>query len=155
MSNIASYELFKASLTSLPTSQYLIPDINHGWHESAVDQLNCLSKLKAGWDGYQAPPILFENAYFTIQILQSICRDYTLPPQIVPGVAGDLQIEWHTLQGDLELHVLAPNHVIAYYSNIGNYPNEAELVLTFDFTAIAAWIDQLMETPIATVAATA
>ena len=54
--------------------------------------------LKPGWDGYKGVPVSSENAYFSLNLLRSICKINTPIPQIIPGANGDLQIEWHTLR---------------------------------------------------------
>lgn len=155
MNNVTPYSSMMKSLATLSSSQNLVFENISVWNDETIEQLNKLVKLRSGWDGYQAQPVSFENAHFAMQMLQSVCRNNTPAPQIVPGVSGDLQIEWHTLDSDVELHVLAPNHVNASFSRIGENPIEIDLVLTFDFTTVVNWVGEIMETPIAIVAAAA
>ncbi len=133
--------------------RYFVKEPTQLWYGSVESRLNELVNLENGWDGYHGKAVLFENAYFTIRVLDSICRNDTPSPQIIPGVSGDLQIEWHTLKGDIELHVVAPNEVYALYSPID--VQESELTLTSDFTEVAGWVKAITETPIAAVAAAA
>lgn len=139
-----------ANVIEFPSNctRILITEPEQAWYEKAVEQLEELVKLKTGWDGYQGLPVSFENATFALRIMESICRNDTQPPQIVPGVSGDLQIEWHTMQGDIELHVKAPNDVRAWHSPLSNYIGEEELNLTFDFTDVAGWVKIVVEKPI-------
>jgi hypothetical protein len=125
------------------------------WHGEAVSQLEKLVHLQPGWDGYQAEPVLFANATFALRMLESICGDNAPAPQIVPGASGDLQIEWHTLHGDIELHVKAPNDVRAWHSQFTDGTKAEEIDLTFDFIEVAAWVKKVTESAIAITTAAA
>ena len=95
----------------------------------------------------------FQNANFALRMLEAICGVETRTPQIVPGSAGDLQIEWHTLEGDLEIHVLGPNNVHAWRAMIDGNPEGEELLLKNDFAVVAQWVKEITEPPIAARAA--
>lgn len=98
-----------------------------------------LCRLPYGWDGYRGVAVSRENAHFAAQLLSQIGGAHTPAPAIVPGSAGDLQIEWHTPHGDLELHVVRPYQVHAAVSFAG-YDNDVELSLTRDFSEVARWV---------------
>ncbi|WP_324779906.1 hypothetical protein [Thiobacillus sedimenti] len=104
--------------------------------------------MEPGWDGYRALPVSLENAVFALQMLGALCEADTPPPQIVPGFEGDLQIEWHTLKGDVELHVKAPNDVHAWRL-LCDGDVEDELNLRNDFLMAAQWVREITEPPIA------
>lgn len=116
-------------------------------------RLEDLIRLERGWDGYAGSPVSFVNATFALSMLKSICDSQTPAPQIVPGSSGDLQVEWHTLRGDVELHVRAPNDVHAW--RVKSDGLEEELLLANDFSAIVAWLKELVEPSIAIKAAAA
>ena len=118
-----------------------------------TDRLEELLRLERGWDGYTGSPVSFVNATFALRMLESICDSRSPLPQIVPGSSGDLQVEWHTLRGDVELHVRAPNDVHAW--RVKSDGLEEELLLANDFSAIVAWIKELVEPSIAIKAAAA
>jgi hypothetical protein len=81
-------------------------------------------------------------------MLEAVCGPDTPGPQIVPGVDGDLQIEWHTSTAVIELHVISANHVHGWRQlNDGSDP--VELTLCNDFTVVAGWINGLAGLPIA------
>lgn len=122
------------------------------WRTDVMHQLQELVHLQSGWDGYQGHPVANENAAFALGILQATCRESTPPPQIVPGPAGDLQIEWHTLRGDVELLVCGPNKVRAWYCLAPNDDGE-EVELTNNFVDVAEWIKEVTETEFAVPAA--
>jgi hypothetical protein len=90
---------------------------------------------------------------FALQMLEAICTEETPAPAIVPGSSGELQIEWHTEQGDVELLVRAPNNVRAWRwsPNAGDDGDEVEL--RNDFYQAAMWIREVTEPEIAVQAA--
>jgi hypothetical protein len=135
--------------------RYTINENQSLWFAEVNCKLNKLASLPNNWDGYGAKAVLFENANFALNILSNICDASHQAPTIVPGSSGDLQIEWHTTQGDLELHIIAPYQVHAWYSVLGENPIEEELTLTFDFSKVAPILESILEIPIAAVAAAA
>ena len=118
--------------------------------QSAVEnRLQELIRLESGWDGYEGQPVDFGNAVFAFRMLESICVADTPAPVIVPGSSGDLQLEWHLPAGEIELHVRAPNVVHAWRFLAGAHPLEQELTLSTDFSAVAKWLHDLTEAPLA------
>jgi hypothetical protein len=128
---------------------------NFEWRKAAVARLEKLVRLPVGWDGYSGQPVGLLNANFALQMLDTMCGSNAGSPQFVPGADGDLQIEWHTLLGDVELHVIEPNHVHAWRCVVGAPPYEEEVKLTNEFSKVAAWVKEIAEPPraIATAAA--
>lgn len=116
-------------------------------------RLEDLIRLERGWDGYAGSPVSFVNATFALSMLKSICDSQTPAPQIVPGSSGDLQVEWHTLRGDVELHVRTPNDVQAW--RVTSSGVEEELSLANDFSEVVVWLKELVEPLIAVKAAAA
>ncbi|OWY28490.1 hypothetical protein CEJ42_14760 [Herbaspirillum robiniae] len=110
------------------------------------DRLEKLIRLEHGWDGYRAEPVSFDNASFALRMLEKICPSDSPTPQIVPGRNGDLQIEWHTETGDIELHVRGPNDVHAWRCIQGDDEDGFEMNLTNDFIEVSRWITNLMTT---------
>jgi hypothetical protein len=119
------------------------------WWRSVLSRLDELCKLPTGWDGYNALPVFFGNAYFALNMLASACPPDAPEPQIVPGSNGDLQIEWHTETTDIELHVRIPNDVDAWRAVTSAPDHEDHLHLTMDFKVVAGWLAELSETPVA------
>ena len=132
-----------------------ISETDGQWRASVAKRLEQLIRLDLGWDGYQGRPLSFTNAAFAYQMLESMCGPHTPAPQIVPGADGDLQIEWHTPIGDIELDVRGPNDVHAWRSFLDQDPEGEELSLRNDFSTIATWVMELTEPVIAPIAATA
>lgn len=125
------------------------------WQLTIEARLQELIRLENGWDGYEGPPVGFGNAVFAIRVLESICVGDTPAPSIVPGNAGDLQLEWHLPSGEIELHVRAPNDVHAWRCLTGAHPLEEPLLLSTDFSVVAKWLRDLTEAPLAPHAAAA
>lgn len=124
------------------------------WREPVMKRLKELVTLQRGWDGYNGLPVSAENAFFALSIVEAVSGANTPPPTLVPGSAGDLQIEWHMASGDVELHILSPNNVDAWFAVAGS-DDEEMARLTYDFTDVVAWVRFVTETQIATAAAAA
>lgn len=131
----------------------LVNEPRRKWREEVTAKLNELTSLTQGWDGYRAPAVSFDTAYFALQILEGVCPTDSNLPQIVPGVGGDLQMEWHTEHGDVELHVRRPYSVMGWFMDETTEPEGIELHFSNDFTLVAEWVRKLMEPIIADAAA--
>jgi hypothetical protein len=125
--------------------------LKNSWEETVKSRLQELIRLEHGWDGYRAVPVSFENAYFAFNMLEKICKSTTEAPQIVPGYSGDLQIEWHTLSGDLELHIERPYKVDAWYWNVNDSANSdgRGMLLKNDFSRVEEWLKAITEPALA------
>jgi hypothetical protein len=113
------------------------------WFESAKDELQELCRLERGWDGYEGQPVLFANAVFALQILENTCTENTTKPQFVPGVRGDIQVEWHTPAVDLEVYVRAPYDVDVWFRDCETGPVGQEEHLERDFGPLLHTIQKL------------
>ena len=141
-----------SNVSRLPRApvRILVSEPESRWREQVKARLKGLvDDLEAGWDGYQGKPVSFANAMFAMRMLEATCGFEVSAPQIVPGSSGDLQIEWHTAKGDIELHVKAPNDVHAWRSGPGEGSDGEELLLTTDFAVVAVWVKELAEASIA------
>lgn len=139
----------------MPHARILISERPLRWKDAVVARLDYLCKLPVGWNGYHAGPVDFSTAEFALSVLRRI-GDADMPaPSIVPGVNGDLQMEWHVARGDIELHIRAPNDVRAWRETAETGEDGEELALTVDFTDVARWLKDLTEPKIAAVATAA
>ena len=129
----------------VPHPRFLIADRSDSWRDAVTRRLDHLCKLPVGWDGYRAGPVRFSTAFFALNMLNVICGPDAPTPSIVPGLSGDLQIEWHLKTGDIELHVRAPNDVHAWRETPETGEDGQELPLTNDFTEIVRWMKDLTE----------
>lgn len=133
----------------------MVVEPSRQWYGSISERLTELCALERGWDGYNAEPVAFDTANFALRMLEAICGSDAPPPSIVPGPNGDLQVEWHTDDTDIELHVRGPNDVHAWRSSPAAAMGDEEFRLTNDFTLVADWIRGLVESSGAAEAAAA
>jgi hypothetical protein len=121
------------------------------WAISIQDRLEKLVGLPVGWDGYTAGPVSFSTAQFAWSALTKLCSAGSPVPQIVPGVDGDLQVEWHEYAGSVEIHFRAPYDAHIVRQLPGMEQEESEI--SDDFTLAFEWVKSVVEAPIAAVAA--
>lgn len=116
------------------------------YRENISSRLQELICLELGWDGYRAKPVSFDKATFAMNMLEAIYSTniQTNLPSIVPGVSGDLQIEWHYNGYAIELYVISPHNVCASFYHEDNNTAE-ELELTSDFSQVITWIKKMMQ----------
>ncbi|MCZ8158652.1 MAG: hypothetical protein O9256_02010 [Rhizobiaceae bacterium] len=126
-------------------SRLVVQAPSRDWREEVQNKLQDLIRLPVGWDGYRGQPVSFETANFAVRMLESILPSGAPAPQVIPGVSGDVQIEWHTEAGDIELHVRRPNSVHAWRETDATGEDGEEVELTFDFRPIVSWIKQISE----------
>jgi hypothetical protein len=135
-------------------TRLIVSDQSPLWRDVAIRRLQELVALEKGWDGYQAPPVRFEIAYFTLDMLRAVCPNDVSAPQLVPATHGDLQVEWHYPAGEIELHVRGPNSVSAWRRSPAA-PEGEEVSLTNDFVIVLSWIREIVGAPIGTFTAAA
>jgi hypothetical protein len=138
------------------SSRRIVPnEHSHSWQIDVTERLEALVRLQVGWDGYGGEPVRFDNANFALRMLNACCGPDAPTPQIVPGLCGDLQIEWHTNRVDIELHVRGPNDVSAWRRVSSPSLKEEELELTTDFAVVSDWITNMTKASGATQSAAA
>jgi hypothetical protein len=93
------------------------------------EDLENLTRLPVGWDGYKAPPVSRENADAALALLGKFLDVGMPPPQIVPGVDGDLQIEWHIRNLDIEIHIVQPG-LVRVWSNNEHFMRDARKIFS-------------------------
>lgn len=120
----------------------------HNWSEPVAERLAELMQLPVGWDGQRGRPVSRENASFALGILSAV-MDQSMPmPSLVPTSSGSIQIEWHTLKGDVELRIHRPNSVNAWFSSVED-DEEPEVVLSSNFKIVSAWLNEIKESNVA------
>ena len=125
------------------------------WTEAVKNRLDELGRLPVGWDGYGGQPVSFSVANFALIILNGVCAAEANAPHIVPGTRGDIQLEWHTAEGDIELHITAPYRVHAWRKIARVDDDGEELNLSTDFTVVRNWLREFAEMALAAKAAAA
>jgi hypothetical protein len=130
-------------ITNFSSPRYIVQTPCASWRDPAIARFNELGALQNGWDGYGSGPVLGSTIHFALSVLDKVCQPNTPIPAIVPGSEGDLQIEWHTADTAIELHVIAPNRVHAWRRNRATGTSGEEFNLSNDFTVVANWIRYL------------
>jgi hypothetical protein len=88
----------------LTTEEPAVP----AWRREAIGRLDELVRLEPNWNSYGARIVPARLADTTLQILESLMRETTPQPSIVPTPAGHIQLEWHTKGIDLEVEIASP-----------------------------------------------
>lgn len=123
-----------------------VSDPGYRHYKQVVEELEALTKLSDGWDGYRAKPVKMDNCFYALRILEQICSDESPKPQIFPGISGDLQLEWHINDIDIELHIVRPNDVYFWTNDSQICPNGDEIhIKGSDFTRVSGKIKELTE----------
>lgn len=116
------------------------------WLVQVKARLEHLKNLEPGWDGYRGQPVSKENADLAVEILKQIMPSPAAPaPQIVPGVNGDLQLEWHTHAVEIEIDILGPDNIQVWLRNEKTYPDGVEFAQNEDFTLLKNQINELIK----------
>jgi hypothetical protein len=71
----------------------------------AVQDLIQLSELPDGWNSYRAKKIDKANIAAALLFLLNHLTPESSLPHVVPTVRGGVQLEWHTLNGDIEVYI--------------------------------------------------
>ena len=81
------------------------------WFVPSVIALVDLLSLPPGWDSDSAKKIEPRNVEAAIVLLGIIMDSDVPPPIVVPRVNGNIQLEWHTEQADIEVYIDTPSTV--------------------------------------------
>ena len=81
------------------------------WFFPSVNALLDLLSLPPGWNSHSAKRIAPQNVTAVIELLGVLLDFDTPPPAVVPRVKGNIQLEWHTDQVDIEVYIDSPINV--------------------------------------------
>lgn len=115
---------------SLPLPASFLPSV-----EAVLDLLN----LRPGWNSHSAKRISPENALATIKVLGVLLDSATPPPTVVPRVKGNIQLEWHTEEIDIEVYIDSPSSVRFFAEDVTK-AEVAEGVLTGCEEELKQWL---------------
>lgn len=87
-----------------------VPD----WLVAAMETLCEIIALPSNWDSYGAECIQVQTAFYSLEILAGVVSDSTPIPSLVPSPDGAIQIEWHTMDIDLEIEVEPSGRISVY-----------------------------------------
>lgn len=111
-------------------------DPDKHWRKEVESRLEGYTQMQHGWDTYDAPPPRSEAVFFALSIIHELESSRLIRPHIVPSSAGGIQLEWHTNDLDIELHVEAPYLSELWWRRHSNGEEESA-ELTNDFSALS------------------
>lgn len=85
------------------------------WLHATEQSIEALRALAQNWNGYQAPPIpttLVDSAKEAVRELATLAIQ---APEVTATNAGQVQLEWHSANGDLEIRVVGPQNFNVTY----------------------------------------
>ncbi len=87
------------------------------WIPLVSPRLEELRRLKPNWNSYGAQEINPAVIDYVRSFLEEYGRGATHGPQIVPTNRGGIQIEWHRVDGDLDVQFDSPEHGYFFYQD--------------------------------------
>lgn len=81
------------------------------WLLPSVNDLAGILALPPGWNSHSAKPINWQNAVAALVVLSDLSDFNTPPPAVVPRVQGNIQLEWHMGEIDIEIYIDSPDSV--------------------------------------------
>ena len=91
--------------------------IRPSWWDHAETRFAHLRSLNANWNSYGAHPLDEKTVDRTASLLATLVDDRTPEPSIVPAVSRGVQVEWHTLRGDLEIEFLPSGETAVLFTD--------------------------------------
>ena len=109
-----------ASLTvSVKDVGLLLPPVFYTSTNSVLELL----ELPPGWNSHSAKEIALPNVVATIKLLAVLLDPGTPPPIVVPRVKGNIQLEWHTEEIDLEVYIDSPSKIYFFAEDVTDGSN--------------------------------
>lgn len=91
------------------------------WFLPTVEELTRLLGLTSGWNSHSAKSIASENAAAALGVLIDLLEFNTPSPTVVPRVQGNIQLEWHVGEVDIEIYIDSPDSVQFFAEDTSNY----------------------------------
>ena len=126
-------------IRSVPRSQPA-PELSQPkpeWIDPVMSRLESLALLQADWDSYGAKPVELTRLAQAYDLLQYIMHDDTPAPILVPIPSGSIQIEWHTLEVELEVSLLSATELDVCFEDLSGENEPFDGVLrSYDVTRL-------------------
>jgi len=113
------------------------------WLTAAIDEVAKLTSLPKNWDSYGGKPAGAFRASRSLAMINSLVKENTPKPIIIPTNSGAIQFEWHENGIDLEVEFKSLGIAEVYYEKIDNPDSLWEGEMKFDFRRLTEFIDQL------------
>lgn len=98
-------------MDTLPTRQQRLTiedKADPAWRDEAISRFRQIIRLEPNWNSYGSRPVSPRLADVALQILESLMRETTPRPSILPTPSGHIQLEWHVKGIDIEVEVVSP-----------------------------------------------
>jgi hypothetical protein len=107
--------------------------INKSWEE-LEKYIISLGNLTRNWDSYNGMPISVSVIINTVYFINTLDKKATLCPVAVPTSTGNIQLEWETKDGSLEVVFTAKGELEGLFSSIEVEYSWGEMVTNSPFT---------------------
>jgi hypothetical protein len=105
------------------------------WIPEFLGIVSRLRTLRDGWDSYHGQRIQAEPIRRALEVLVSLDITARQLPSFVPMSNGGIQLEWHTLSGDLEV-VLSPDGNVGTFGMLARDGKEWEVEAVTDYAEL-------------------
>ena len=109
------------------------------WVAPTIARISELAALERNWDRRRSAEVSRDALVFALVVLGQVMSETALPPSIVPLGRGTLQLLWHNDAAELEVEVIRPNEIVAYFLD-KKTGHEEEIPLTSDFSAVTNFL---------------
>lgn len=106
-------------------------------------RLEKIADLPENWDSYGANRIKESSVISAFNLLLEIMKDDTPVPQIVPTPEGNVQLEWHERDMELEIEVKSNTLLDVYCDDLRSNDEPYEKELEYDLGKLTGFIDKL------------
>ncbi len=125
-----------AAVIRPPLAQTVTGAINDlDWLVPVVRRILELAHLRKDWDKRGSASVPVDTLVFVLVILEQIMPPDARAPSIVPLGHGGIQLLWHSSEAELEVEVVKPNELIAFYRD-QHRDHEEEWPLSTDLSAL-------------------
>jgi hypothetical protein len=97
------------------------------WFDVAMRSIAPLLALPPNWDSYGGQPIDPKAAMGALQLLMAAMKEDKPMPQFVPVSNGGVMLEWHTMNGDLEIEVMPSGYIRAVFDDAAEWEEPIEI----------------------------
>jgi hypothetical protein len=101
-----------------------------------------LLALPPGWNSYSARAIAPQNAVRAIGLVWDLLQPGVDAPVAVPRVRGGIQLEWHTVSGDIEIYIDSPDQ-ITFFAEHAESGESTEAPFAGHEEVLKAWVQRI------------
>lgn len=129
---------------SYGTQNYLIGQTEPKWRAYVVGKLSEIGRLHKNWDGYGAREIYHSRIRSMLDLLESVMREETPAPWVIPVADGNIQVEWHFDNFELEIESVDSSSFLVSFEDLED-GFEEEFHVSTDLSRLFQILDRLTE----------